>query len=73
MDEKNLTHLNDAGEVRMVDVGDKPATRRTAVAEGVVAMPADLAARFFAVTSPRETPPPWCGSPGSWGPRRHRS
>jgi cyclic pyranopterin monophosphate synthase len=27
-----LTHLNERGEARMVDVGDKPATRRRAVA-----------------------------------------
>ncbi|MBU1175383.1 MAG: cyclic pyranopterin monophosphate synthase MoaC [Alphaproteobacteria bacterium] len=27
-----LTHLNDKGEAHMVDVGDKPATRRRAVA-----------------------------------------
>ena len=53
MDEKNLTHLNDAGEVHMVDVGDKPATRRTAVAEGVVAMPPDLVARFIAGDLPK--------------------
>ncbi len=29
-----LTHLNAAGEAHMVDVGDKPATRRIAVAAG---------------------------------------
>jgi cyclic pyranopterin phosphate synthase len=57
MDEKNLTHLNDAGEVRMVDVGDKPVTRRTAVAEGVVAMPADLVTRFFAGDLPKGDAP----------------
>ena len=33
-----LSHLNDKGEARMVDVSDKPATRRTARAEGFVAM-----------------------------------
>lgn len=42
-----FTHLNDEGEVHMVDVGDKPATRRTAIAEGVVAMSPDLVSRFF--------------------------
>jgi cyclic pyranopterin phosphate synthase len=35
-----LTHLNEAGEARMVDVGDKPATRRVAVAEGRIRMAA---------------------------------
>jgi cyclic pyranopterin phosphate synthase len=39
-----LTHLDDKGEARMVDVSDKAATHRTARAEGFVAMaPATLA------------------------------
>ena len=39
-----LTHLNDQGEARMVDVSDKDTTHRTARAEGFVAMaPATLA------------------------------
>ncbi|WP_295443264.1 cyclic pyranopterin monophosphate synthase MoaC [uncultured Thiodictyon sp.] len=33
-----LTHFNAAGEAHMVDVGDKPATRRVAVAEGLIRM-----------------------------------
>jgi cyclic pyranopterin phosphate synthase len=33
-----LSHLNDKGEARMVDVSDKPATQRTARAVGFVAM-----------------------------------
>lgn len=33
-----LTHFNDAGAAHMVDVGDKPATRRRAVAEGRIVM-----------------------------------
>jgi cyclic pyranopterin monophosphate synthase len=33
-----LTHLDGRGRVRMVDVGDKPVTRREAVARGAVAM-----------------------------------
>ncbi|HWB46541.1 MAG TPA: cyclic pyranopterin monophosphate synthase MoaC [Hyphomicrobiaceae bacterium] len=38
-----LSHLNDKGEARMVDVSDKAATHRTARAEGFVAMaPATL-------------------------------
>ena len=40
-----LTHLDDRGRVRMVDVGAKPVTRRVAVARGAVRMePATLAA-----------------------------
>ena len=39
-----LSHLNDKGEARMVDVSDKAVTERTARAEGFVAMsPATLA------------------------------
>ena len=33
-----FTHLDEAGRVRMVDVSDKPVTRRTAIAEGVIVM-----------------------------------
>jgi len=33
-----LTHLNEAGEAHMVDVGAKPATAREAVAEGKIRM-----------------------------------
>ncbi|MBU1212038.1 MAG: cyclic pyranopterin monophosphate synthase MoaC [Alphaproteobacteria bacterium] len=33
-----LTHLNERGEARMVDVSDKDTTSRTAIAEGFVTM-----------------------------------
>lgn len=36
-----LTHFNDAGAAHMVDVGDKPATQRRAVAEGRIVMQAE--------------------------------
>lgn len=36
----DFTHFNARGEARMVDVGDKPATERKAVAEGVIRMQA---------------------------------
>ena len=40
-----LTHLDDSGAARMVDVGDKPVTPREAIAEGFVTMhPATLRA-----------------------------
>lgn len=45
--EGELTHLNESGEAHMVDVGDKPVTRRTAVAEAFVRMSADLVKRIF--------------------------
>ncbi|WP_313898934.1 cyclic pyranopterin monophosphate synthase MoaC [Methylobacterium sp. E-025] len=38
MDEPRLTHLDATGAANMVDVGDKPATTRTARAEGRVVM-----------------------------------
>lgn len=37
-DEKQLTHIDSKGQVRMVDVGAKPDTERIAVAEGFIAM-----------------------------------
>ena len=44
MDEPRLTHLDATGAANMVDVGDKPATTRTARAEGrVLMLPATLA------------------------------
>ena len=36
-----LSHLDAAGRPRMVDVGEKPVTHRTAVAEGAVRMSAE--------------------------------
>ncbi|MET0181068.1 MAG: cyclic pyranopterin monophosphate synthase MoaC, partial [Novosphingobium sp.] len=36
----DLTHLDEDGRARMVDVAAKPTTRRTAVARGVVTMAA---------------------------------
>jgi len=35
---RKLTHMNEAGEARMVDVGGKASTRRVAVAEGRIRM-----------------------------------
>ncbi|MDR2715252.1 MAG: cyclic pyranopterin monophosphate synthase MoaC [Coriobacteriaceae bacterium] len=44
MSNEELTHVNNKGEVRMVDVMPKPDTERTAIAEGFIAMaPATLA------------------------------
>jgi len=36
--DKGLTHIDAGGEARMVDVSDKPATERRAIAEGRVVM-----------------------------------
>ena len=52
-DERDLSHLNEAGEVHMVDVGGKQVTDREAVAEGFVVMSHDLAERFFTGDLPK--------------------
>ena len=41
-----LSHVTAAGDVRMVDVGDKPLSRRRAVARGVVRMAPETARRL---------------------------
>lgn len=46
--DRELTHLDEHGEMHMVDVGAKDPSVRVAVAEAEVVMPEDLAARFFA-------------------------
>ena len=38
MTARRLSHLNEAGEARMVDVSDKAVTERSATAEGFIAM-----------------------------------
>ena len=43
-----LTHFNAAGEVHMVNVGDKPLTHRVAVAEGLIRMDTSTLARIEA-------------------------
>ena len=43
---QELSHLDDAGRVRMVDVGAKPVLRRRAVAEAFVRMAANTTARL---------------------------
>ncbi|MDF2730911.1 MAG: molybdenum cofactor biosynthesis protein MoaC [Acidimicrobiia bacterium] len=52
-DEHELSHLDEAGEVHMVDVGEKQVTDREAVAEGVVVMSPELAERFFTGDLPK--------------------
>lgn len=53
MSDRDLSHLNEAGEVHMVDVGAKAVTNRVAVAEGIVLMSADLVEKFFAGDLPK--------------------
>jgi cyclic pyranopterin phosphate synthase len=48
-----LTHLDEHGNARMVDVGDKPATDRRAVARAVVRMSPATAAKVLAGDAPK--------------------
>jgi cyclic pyranopterin phosphate synthase len=41
-----LSHVDEAGDVRMVDVGDKPLSRRRAVAAAIVTMAPETARRL---------------------------
>jgi cyclic pyranopterin monophosphate synthase len=48
-----LTHLDERGHARMVDVGDKPIARRTALARGLVRMQPETLAMLVAGTAPK--------------------
>ncbi len=48
-----LTHLDDAGRARMVDVGEKPATERRAVARAVVRVTPETADKVLAGDAPK--------------------
>ena len=48
-----LTHLDDEGRARMVDVGAKAATHRVAVAEAHIAMSPDAREALFGGTLPK--------------------
>lgn len=51
MDE--LTHLDEQGDARMVDVGEKSVTERTAIAEAHVALGRKVREAFFAGSLPK--------------------
>ena len=48
MTDKALAHLDAEGRASMVDIGDKPVTKRTAVARGHVVMAAETLSRILA-------------------------
>jgi cyclic pyranopterin phosphate synthase len=50
---RKLTHLDARGRARVVDVGDKPATRRRAEARAVVRTTAEVAAAIAEGTVPK--------------------
>src|SRR5436853_7207925 len=51
-----MTHVDESGQIRMVDVGDKATTRRTAVASGFVRMAAETAKAGKAHRTPKGHP-----------------
>jgi cyclic pyranopterin monophosphate synthase len=53
MDGDALSHLDDAGNARMVDVGDKAVTQRRAVAHSVVRMSQETAAAVARGDAPK--------------------
>jgi len=53
MSDGGFTHLDESGRPRMVDVGEKAATRRTAVAEGSIRMSAETLAAIAAGETPK--------------------
>jgi len=50
---ERLTHLDDAGRAQMVNVGDKPATERRAVARAIVRVSPDTAHAVLAGDAPK--------------------
>lgn len=48
-----LSHVNEAGEARMVDVSDKPVTVRTAIAEGFISMKPETLAMLKSGDAPK--------------------
>ena len=50
---KKLTHIDAAGDARMVDVGAKAETQRVAVAGGAIRMSADALAAIKAGNAPK--------------------
>jgi cyclic pyranopterin monophosphate synthase len=48
-----LTHLDSSGQARMVDVADKPATERRAVARAIVRVSPETAAKVQAGDTPK--------------------
>lgn len=53
MPSPSLSHLNAAGEVHMVEVGDRPPTRREARAEGVIQMRPEVLALVLEGRAPK--------------------
>jgi cyclic pyranopterin phosphate synthase len=52
-DEPQLTHLDERGRARMVDVGGKPDTRRIAIARGEIQLSADTLRLILSGRAPK--------------------
>ncbi len=53
MNESKLSHVDDSGHARMVDVSTKPESRRVAVAEGLVVLRPEVLARLLSGDLPK--------------------
>lgn len=62
-----LTHIDETGAARMVDVSAKDVSARSAVATGRVLLSAEVVALLRSGRCPRVTRWGWRGSRGSWG------
>ena len=65
-----LTHLNEKGEARMVDVSEKDITVRTARAQAVVTMKEETLNMIVDGKIAKGDVFPVRGSPASWRPRK---
>lgn len=67
-----LTHFDEAGNARMVDVSEKAVTARTAVAEGYISVNAEIYERIKAGTMKKAMFWRWLNWRRLWAPRKHR-
>ncbi len=49
----DFTHIDSSGDIKMVDIGDKPVTNREAVAKGTVYMNEDTVNRIYDYSLPK--------------------
>ena len=52
-DENSLSHLDDEGRARMVDVSDKPSTQRRALARGSISLTPEIRAKLLSGDLPK--------------------
>jgi len=65
---EEMSHLNEFGQVHMVDVGGKDTTDRMATAEALVVMAPETSDQLFGARLPKGVPWPRPGWPASWLP-----